>query len=275
MRQLFTLLLAVMLCSNITVAQAQQSLHQRSFPTELPTEDGNIEWQRDIYREIDLTADENAGLYCPQDPTENQRGLFTKIFQLAIEKKIPLYGYNIDGNEIFKEDTKADIKDILANHHIYYEEEDTVIVVDDDEIPSTSVMAYYIKEKAYFDKLNSAFRIKVEAICPILIEEDDFSEGKTKYPLFWVEYKDIEPYLKDMTLIPDYKNCAKVMSMADYFTRNMYKGEIYKVSNVLGKTLHQMVDSEEDFKNIQQRIENEIKEIRKKTYNTYFSPSHK
>ena len=78
-----------------------------------------------------------------------------------------------------------------------------------------------------------------------------------------------------MTLIPDYKNCAKVMSMADYFTRNMYKGEIYKVSNVLGKTLHQMVDSEEDFKNIQQRIENEIKEIRKKTYNTYFSPSYK
>ena len=118
MRQLFTLLLAVMLCSNITVAQAQRSLHQRSFPTGLPTEDGNIEWQRDIYREIDLTAEENAGLYCPQDPTENQRGLFTKIFQLAIEKKIPLYGYNIDGNEIFKESTKADIASRKGVNHL-------------------------------------------------------------------------------------------------------------------------------------------------------------
>ena len=124
----------------------------------------------------------------------------------------------------------------------------------------------------FYDLTNSNFRIRVKAFCPVLIEDDEFTDGPTRYPLFWVRYKDIEPYLKDVPIIPDYRNSARVMSMADYFTRNLYKGEIYKVSNALGRTLRQMVDSDSALKVVQQRIENDIRKIRKTTYNTYYKP---
>ena len=103
------------------LAQNQVTLRQQNFPTSLPMEDENIEWQRDIYREVNLTEDENAGLYCPLEPSKNQKGLFTKVFNLAVAKLIPLYRYNIDGNEVFNESSKIDIKDVLTNHHIFFQ----------------------------------------------------------------------------------------------------------------------------------------------------------
>ena len=272
MRRLSKLLILATLSVNAALAQNQVTLRQQNFPTDLPTEDDNIEWQRDIYREVNLMEDENAGLYCPQEPTENQKGLFTKVFNLAVEKIIPIYRYNIDGNEVFNEASKADIRDILTNHHIYFQEEDGHILVDKSDVPSSGVLTYYIKEGVFYDLTNSNFRIRVKAFCPVLIEDDEFTDGPTRYPLFWVRYTDIEPYLKDVPIIPDYRNSARVMSMADYFTRNLYKGEIYKVSNALGRTLRQMVDSDSALKVVQQRIENDIRKIRKTTYNTYYKP---
>lgn len=272
MKRLSILFILAMLTAHGTMAQNQVTLRQQSFPTDLPTEDDNIEWQRDIYREVNLMEDENAGLYCPQEPTENQKGLFTKVFNLAVTKTIPIYRYNIDGNEVFNESSKVDVRDILTNHHIFFQEEDGHILVDKNDIPATEVLAYYIKEGVFYDLTNSNFRIRVKALCPILIEDDEFTEGPTRYPLFWVRYKDLEPYLKDLMMIPDYRNSARIISMADFFTRNLYKGDIYKVSNALGRTLRQMVDSDSALKVVQQRIENDIRKVRKTTYNTYYKP---
>ncbi len=274
MKRLSQLLIMATLTVGVP-AQNQVTLRQQSFPTDLPTEDDNIEWQRDIYREISLMEEANAGLYCPMEPAESQKGLFTTVFNLAVTKVLPIYRYNIDGNEVFNDASRADIKDILINHHIFYQEEDGQILVDKNDIPATEVLAYFIKEGVYYDVTNSAFRIRVKAICPILMEDDGFSEGATRYPLFWVRYKDLEPYLKDITIVPDYSNHATVMSMADYFTRNLYKGEIYKVSNALGRTLRQMVDSDSALRVVQHRIESDIRRIRKTTYNTYYNPSPK
>ena len=274
MKRLSQLLIMASFCVSMSaLGQNQVTLRQQNFPTALPVEDDNIEWMRDIYREINLSENENAGLYCPLEPTENQRGLFTKLFSLAVAKMIPIYRYNIDGNEVFNNANRADIKDILINHHIFYQEEDGHILIDKSDVPATDVMTYYIKEGVYYDMTNSAFRIRVLALCPVLESDDDLTGGLTKYPLFWVEYKDLEPYLKDVTIIPDYRNRATVMMMTDYFTRNLYKGDIYKISNPMGKTLRQMVDSDSALAVEQQRIEKELREVRKTTYNTYYNPT--
>ena len=53
---------------------------QISFPTavEMPEE---VVWRRDIYRELDLSKDANAGLYYPVEPQGKQLNLFTYIFK--------------------------------------------------------------------------------------------------------------------------------------------------------------------------------------------------
>lgn len=272
MKRLSILLILATLMTQGTPAQNQVTLRQQSFPTDLPTEDDNIEWQRDIYREVNLMDDENAGLYCPQEPAEHQKGLFTKVFNLAVSKIIPIYRYNIDGNEVFNEASKVDIKDILVNHHIYFEEEDGHILVDKSDVPASEVLTYYIKEGVFYDLTNSNFRIRVKALCPVLIEDDEFTDGPTKYPLFWVEYKDLEPYIKDIMIVPDYRNRSMRMNMTDYFTLNKYHGDIYKVANAFGFTLRQQCETDSALKAEQQRIEREIRGVRHTTYNTYYNP---
>ena len=71
---------------------------QISFPTAAPM-DEDVVWRRDIYRELDLNEDANAGLYYPVEPIGNQMNLFTSIFRLMMTGKINVYQYRMDGNE--------------------------------------------------------------------------------------------------------------------------------------------------------------------------------
>lgn len=271
MKKILTFAIALLMTVTLSAQQSntsQMTLRQQNFAVAMPMVEENIEWQRDVYRELHLMKDENAGLYSPAEPSENQKGLFTTLFNLAITKKIPLYRYNIDNNEVFNETTRADIRDILTNQHIYFEEQNDNIIVDQSDIPAQQVMIYYIKEGIYYDITNSTFHTKVLAICPVLVQEEDYNE-KIRYPLFWVKYADLQPHIKNLPVIPDYRNKALVIPMTDYFTLNKYKGNIYKLANPFGQTLRQTVDSDSAYVAAQIREESQLREVREATYNTY------
>ena len=234
---------------------------QISFPTavEMPEE---VVWRRDIYREISLEDDANGGLYYPVEPQGKQLNLFTYIFKLALNGYIPVYEYPTDGSDVFTDATKTDMKALLDNYHIYYEEKDGKIRVDNSDIPSSMVKKYYLKESAYYDQANSSFHIKVQALCPIMM--DEFGGEATQYPLFWVKYSDLEPYLNRQTVMASSMNNAATVSMDDFFTLNMYRGKIYKTNNAQGKTLLQLCGGDEAKMTAEQkRIEAELEGFKK------------
>ena len=231
---------------------------QLTFPTavEMPEE---VVWRRDIYRELDLTEDANAGLYFPVEPQGRQLNLFTYIFKLAQNGYVPVYEYPTDGSDNFSDEAKVEMKTILDNYHIFYEEQNGKLKVDNSDIPSAEVKKYYLKESAYYDQANSSFHIKVLALCPVMLREDDFGGESTQYPLFWVKYDDLEPFLNRQTVMASSLNNAATMSMADYFTLNSYKGKIYKTNNAQGKTLLQLCNGDADKLSAEQkRIEAEL-----------------
>ena len=231
---------------------------QLTFPTavEMPEE---VVWRRDIYRELDLTEDANAGLYFPVEPQGRQLNLFTYIFKLAQNGYVPVYEYPTDGSDNFSDEAKVEMKTILDNYHIFYEEQNGKLKVDNSDIPSAEVKKYYLKESAYYDQANSSFHIKVLALCPVMLREDDFGGESTQYPLFWVKYADLEPFLNRQTVMASSLNNAATMSMADYFTLNSYKGKIYKTNNAQGKTLLQLCNGDADKLSAEQkRIEAEL-----------------
>ena len=235
---------------------------QISFPTavDMPEE---VVWRRDIYRELDLSKDANAGLYYPVEPQGKQLNLFTYIFKLAQNGYIPVYEYPTDGSDVFTDDAKVDMKTILDNYHIFYEEQDGKLKVDNSDIPSSEVKKFFLKESAYYDQANSSFHIKVLALCPVMLRDDDFGGEATQYPLFWVKYSDLEPFLNRQTVMPSSLNNAATMSMDDYFTLNMYRGQIYKTNNAQGKTLAQYCPDEAAMTAEQKRIEQELADFRK------------
>ena len=229
-----------------------------TFPTAVDMPE-NVVWRRDIYRELDLNKDANAGLYYPVEPIDKQLNLFTYVFKLALNGYIPVYEYRLDGNELFTDSAKVTMKTILDNYHIFYEEKEGKLRVDNSDIPSAEVKMYYLKESAYFDDANSTFHRKVQSICPVMMREDDFGGEASKYPLFWVKYSDLEPFLSRQTVMTSNLNNAATMSMDDYFTMNRYEGKIYKTNNMLGKTLAQYCPNDSALAREQKKIEAELK----------------
>ena len=248
-----------------TTSSAMTKRAQISFPTALDVPE-DVVWRRDIYREINLEDDPNAGLYYPVEPQGRQVNLFTYIFKLAQNGYITIYEYPTDGSDVFEDASKVTMKTILDNYHIFYEEQDGKLKIDNSDIPSAEVKKYYLKESAYYDQANSSFHIKVLALCPVMLREDDFGGEATQYPLFWVKYSDLEPFLNRQTVMTSSLNNAAMMSMDDYFTMNKYRGKIYKTTNMLGRTLAQYCPDEASLTAEQKRIEAELEAFRKNIF---------
>ena len=250
--------------------QAQQKAQNKSnannmttraqimFPTAASI-DEDVVWRRDIYRELDLNEDANAPLYYPVEPLGSQVNLFTYIFKLMMQGRIKAYQYKLDGNESFNADDVVKPKTFLDNYHIYYEKDAQGRThLDNSDIPSKEVKSYYIKETTYYDQHTATFHTKVLALCPIMTRDDDFGDGGNKYPLFWVKYDDLAPFLSKQQIMTSNLNNAATMSIDDYFLRNQYKGKIYKTNNMLGKTLAQYCSSDSAMSKEQKKIEAEL-----------------
>lgn len=249
--------------NNVTLRQ------QIDFPVAQPMPE-DVVWRRDLYRELNLTDDANAGLYYPVEPIGSQMNLFTYLFKLIMSGRVRAYEYRLDGNESFTDSARIKPLQFLDNYHIYYERKDRQVRIDNSDIPSREVKGYYLKESAYYDQNTSTFHRKVIALCPIMYREDDFGGfgggTETKYPLFWVRYDDVAPFLsKQMIMTSDINNAA-TMSIDDYFTTNQYNGKIYKTTNMLGRTLAQYCPTDSAMAKEQRKIEQELVDFEKNIF---------
>jgi len=231
------------------------------FPTsdEMPED---VVWRRDIYRQLDLMKDANAPLYYPVEPHGKDQNLFTYLFRLFVSGRIPAYQYKLDGNESFEEKDKADARELLERYSIYYEEKDGKVSVPESDIPSAEVTRYYIKESNYFDQRSATYKTRVTALCPVLMRgADDFGTEATPYPLFWINYDDVDAYLSRMPLMSSNLNNVTNMTVDDYFTMNRYEGKIYKTNNLQGRVLANYCKTDSAMTKEQKRIEKELEDF--------------
>ena len=263
------LIIAVLLVLSLQTMEAQRTLRQQSYPVPVEADEDEVEWRQDVYREVDLMDNNNIGLYSPQDPGKYEEGLFTLLFDLAINKKIRLYKYVIDGNETFTRRQQITPEAFMEDFHIPFKTEDGKLKVDADDIPGQDVKRYYIRETVYYNGTNGTFRTVVKALCPVVVAEDEISDEKVKYPLFWVKYDDISQYLKKHYMIADARNRADVMTTDDYFVLNRYKGEIYKIYNVTGQSLLHDNPTDSLLTIKRQTAKEEMQTLKENTYNTY------
>ena len=245
---------------------------QLEFPTQAPMP-ADVAWRRDIYRSLDLTKDANAALYYPQEPDGDRMNLFTYLFKLILRGQIKAYDYGLDGNENFAASNQVKGKDLMDRYQIYYESKDGRIKVNDSDLPSAEVLSYYIKESAYFDQRTSTYHTKVTALCPVLKRADEFGSGATLYPMFWVKYDDVSPYLAKLPLMGSNLNNAATLSADDYFAMNRYEGTIYKTNNLQGKVLANYCTTDSALKKEEKRIEKELADFERHVWGTDSVPN--
>lgn len=243
-----------------TAAKPQQVSDDRAqldFPV-APDMPKDVSWRRDIYRSIDLTQDANATLYYPLEQEGDQINLFTYIFRLIMRGQIKAYAYTLSGNEKFDDANIVKAKELLDRYHIYYETKDGRTHINDSDIPAAEVTEYFIKESSYFDQRTATFHTKVVALCPVLKRADDFGGADARYPMFWVKYSDLEPYLTKLPLTGSNYNNAATMSADDYFAMNRYKGKIYKTNNLQGRVLANYCTTDSAMTKEQNKIEKQL-----------------
>ena len=127
------------------------------------------------------------------------------------------------------------------------------------------MLSYYIIEKWEFDRRSNRMRTRVEAICPVLHRAGDFGAEAIRYPMFWVRYDDLRPYITTQNIFTDDDNNLATCTYDDYFQLGLYDGEIYKTRNLKNKSLMQMYPDPDELAHardsIQQRLDNYEKKL--------------
>lgn len=253
--------------------QAQPGVTERmqKFYEETPKSDADMQWMRVIYRELDLDKPKNASLYYPEDIIDGDKNLFRIIMEQLADNRIAAYEY-LDGREIFNEQYRLKVGDMLDRFHIYYTpakgstEKNPRYVIEEVDVPTNEVLSYYIIERWEFDSRSNNMRTRVEAICPVLHRSGDFGGDAMKYPMFWVKMDAIRPYISQQYIFVDDDNNLPKYTLDDFFAMNMYEGDIYKTRNLRNQSMMQMYPDPDDLKRAQDSIQNRLESFDKKLW---------
>ncbi len=222
----------------VKVSGRQQAFFEQTEPS-----DADKQWEKVVYRVLDLNKDKNQALYYPEEPNEDGQSLFYIIMRLLANDQITVYEY-LDGREMFTDEYKLKVKDLLDRFHVLYteakgsNEKHPIYEIDDSDIPGNEILSYYIIEKYTFDTRSNRMRTRVDALCPVLHRMDEYG-GILKFPMFWVKLKDISPYIAKQYVFTDDDNNLARYNLDDFFKHRMYEGDIFKVKNRMNKSLMQ------------------------------------
>lgn len=245
------------------------SLSQRAIDQSLDLDQNlsSVSWMRTIYRRLDLKHEANAVLYYPVKPSRQEQNLFTQIFRLINSGQLRAYEY-LDGQEIFEPDYQIKFSDLLERFNIMHTigggSSDSRYSVALADIPSAEVQAYYIKETWFFDHSRSRYDVRIDAICPILLQMNDY--GEVAMPICWVPYQELRPHIISKSVMLSSTNNVSHATLDDYFRLGLYKGDIVKTYNLRGNALAQTVSTADSLTVAQQRIEQELASFRKGLY---------
>lgn len=228
-----------------------------------PKSEADMSWMKVIYRDLDLSKPENAPLYFPEQPVDGNESLFRMIMRLTANGQLDVYEY-LDGREVFTDQYKVKIKDILDRFHIYYQnakgstERNPRFVIEESDVPANEVLSYYIIERWEFDTRTNRMMTRVEALCPVLHRNDDYGMEALKYPMFWVKFDDIRPYLSNQNIFTSDYNNMPTCTYDDYFQLGLYDGDIYKTRNLRNRSMRQLYPNPDALKHAQDSIQRQL-----------------
>ena len=244
----------------VSITDRQQSFYEVKEP-----HDADLQWMKVIYRSVDLTKGKNAALYYPEIPNEDGANLYFIIMRLMAKNQLTAYEYLPDGREMFTDEYKVKMEDVISRFQLYMvdakgsTEKNPLYEFEDADIRGNEVLCYYVIEKWEFDTRSNQMKARVEALCPVLMQVDDFTGEAMPYPMFWVKLNDIRPYMAQQYVFTDDDNNLARYSLDDFFKLNMYSGEIIKTKNMRNKTLKELYPEEEAYRHAQDSIEQRLR----------------
>ena len=140
-------------------------------------------WSQTIFREVNLKDYPNTAVL-----GRRCQGIVKAVFEAA-EKGAPVYKYDMNGHDILDGESQSTLNKILEDFHLTIQ-----------EIPYTDITTLYVMEQTAYNASNSSFTTEVVAVCPVLLANDDFGVGVTKYPICWIRLQDARQQLSQLMM---------------------------------------------------------------------------
>ena len=94
-----------------------------------------------------------------------------------------------------------------------------------------------------------------------------YGDKPTAYPMFWLNYDEISPYLGQTQVMTSSFNNTTNMSLDDYFVMRQYEGDIYKTSNLRNVPLSEYCETDSALQAERARIEKQLLDFQNGLWN--------
>lgn len=256
------------------------SIRAKNYADQQVKDTETAPWRRVIYRQLSIDSLANAPIFRPVRPSGQLQSLFSLLFKRFNDGSITVYEYEDLGYENLTPERQLHFEDFLDRFGIVYDKDPSqmgnrafkILPVD---IPTQSIHNYYVKEEYYYDVKTSDVSSQIIAICPVMDDEISM-EGSVRIPLFWVKYSDVQPYLSQQPIMLSTKNNATTATMDDFFSLNLYRGQIsMTLGGETAELNSEMSDStamaaRQAFSN---QIEGELQQFEESLYGTEYTSS--
>lgn len=211
----------------------ENSVNRRFIPYTFLRQ-GDVMWEKRVWREIDLREKINQPLYYPTEEVNGRASLLQVLKRALFSGEI--IGFSGNDDEFLIPLTLSQIKEKLvkcdsAENRDVNPETGEEIVTKVWRCDSTgiyeAVTKFRLKEDWFFDKQKSVLEVRILGICPM-----KYDEGKDIYtPLFWVYFPSCRNALATNEVF-NTKNDAERRTFDDIFFKRQFNSVSIKETNV-------------------------------------------
>lgn len=192
-----------------------------------PVREGDILWEKRLWRIIDVREKMNLPFAFPEAP------LAAILSNAALSGEITVFDPADDHfAHVLSADALRQIlyrRDTLIVYNVETEAEETRVV---EQSPDWSaIRRFRLKESWFFDTRTGSLRFRILGIAPLINVTN--SEGDFLYerPLFWVHYPSARPFLARQKVYAPGDNLSATTSWEDLFEMRYFASTVYKENN--------------------------------------------